>query len=227
MAHHLLTHLSPRRDLSRYRFAFDAVDADMHLALAHQMYKSGNYKQELDHSSAVYNQNPLRTDNLLLLGSIYYQLHNYDMCIAKNEEALRIEPRFAVCYVNMANAWKEKGDIDVPIRYYMIAIELRPNFADAWSNLASAYMRKGRFNEAAQCCRQALQLNPLLVDAHSNLGNLMKAQGLVQKFNTDINLLSAGQGSDDVLFTIKTRFKLIICFFWMLFIISYIILIRA
>ncbi|XWS64795.1 hypothetical protein CRYUN_Cryun05aG0034500 [Craigia yunnanensis] len=86
-----------------------------------------------------------------------------------------------LCYGNMANAWKEKGNIDVAIRYYMIAIELRPNFADAWSNLASAYMRKGRFNEAAQCCWQALQLNPLLVDAHSNLGNLMKAQGLVQE----------------------------------------------
>ncbi|XP_016672643.1 probable UDP-N-acetylglucosamine--peptide N-acetylglucosaminyltransferase SEC isoform X2 [Gossypium hirsutum] len=157
------------------------VDEDMQLALAHQLYKSGNYKQALDHSNAVYDQNPLRTDNLLLLGAIYYQLHDYDMCIAKNEEALRIQPRFAECYGNMANAWKEKGDVDVAIRYYMIAIELRPNFADAWSNLASAYMRKRRFNEAAQCCRQALQLNPLLVDAHSNLGNLMKAQGLAQE----------------------------------------------
>ncbi|KAK8589621.1 hypothetical protein V6N13_088454 [Hibiscus sabdariffa] len=157
------------------------VNEDMQLALAHQLYKSGNYKLALDHSNAVYDQTPLRTDNLLLLGAIYYQLHDYDMCIAKNEEALRIEPRFAECYGNMANAWKGKGDIDVAIRYYMIAIELRPNFADAWSNLASAYMRKRRFNEAAQCCRQALQLNPHLVDAHSNLGNLMKAQGLVQE----------------------------------------------
>ncbi|KAH1083296.1 hypothetical protein J1N35_023057 [Gossypium stocksii] len=157
------------------------VDEDMQLALAHQLYKSGNYKQALDHSNSVYDQNPLRTDNLLLLGAIYYQLHDYDICIAKNEEALRIQPRFAECYGNMANAWKEKGDVDVAIRYYMIAIELRPNFADAWSNLASAYMRKRRFNEAAQCCRQALQLNPLLVDAHSNLGNLMKAQGLAQE----------------------------------------------
>ncbi|XP_022719001.1 probable UDP-N-acetylglucosamine--peptide N-acetylglucosaminyltransferase SEC isoform X2 [Durio zibethinus] len=157
------------------------VDEDMHLALAHQMYKSGNFKQALHYSNAIYDQNPLRTDNLLLLGAIYYQLHDYDMCITKNQEALGIDPRFAECYGNMANAWKEKGDIDAAIRYYMIAIELRPNFADAWSNLASAYMRKGRFNEAAQCCRQALQLNPLLVDAHSNLGNLMKAQGLVQQ----------------------------------------------
>ncbi|KAL5837621.1 hypothetical protein ACOSQ3_014790 [Xanthoceras sorbifolium] len=157
------------------------VDEDMHMALAHQMYKSGNYKQALEHSNAVYDRSPLRTDNLLLLGAIYYQLLDYDTCIKRNEEALRLEPRFAECYGNMANAWKEKGDIDLAIRYYLIAIELRPNFADAWSNLASAYMRKGRLSEAAQCCRQALALNPLLVDAHSNLGNLMKAQGLVQE----------------------------------------------
>lgn len=55
-------------------FGFDAVDEDMQLALAHQLYKSGNYKQALDHSNAVYDQNSLRTDNLLLLGAIYYQV---------------------------------------------------------------------------------------------------------------------------------------------------------
>ncbi|KAF7817771.1 putative UDP-N-acetylglucosamine--peptide N-acetylglucosaminyltransferase SEC [Senna tora] len=157
------------------------VDEDLYLSLAHQMYKTGNYKQALEQSSTVYERNPLRTDNLLLMGAIYYQLHDFDSCIAKNEEALRIEPHFAECYGNMANAWKEKGNIDLAIRYYLIAIELRPNFADAWSNLASTYMRKGRLSEAAQCCRQALALNPLMVDAHSNLGNLMKAQGLVQE----------------------------------------------
>lgn len=157
------------------------VDEDMVLALAHQNYKAGNYKQALDHSNAIYERNRRRTDNLLLLGAIHYQLHDFDMCIAKNEEALQIDPTFAECFGNMANAWKEKGNIDVAIRYYLVAIELRPNFADAWSNLASAYMRKGRLNEAARCCRQALALNPRLVDAHSNLGNLMKAQGLLQE----------------------------------------------
>ncbi|KAK9141040.1 hypothetical protein Scep_010721 [Stephania cephalantha] len=157
------------------------VDEDMLLALAHQKYKSGNFKQALEHCNAVYERNAHRTDNLLLLGAIHYQLHDFDLCIAKNEEALRLDPHFAECYGNMANAWKENGNIDLAIRYYLVAIDLRPNFADAWSNLASAYMRKGRHNEASQCCRQALSLNPRLVDAHSNLGNLMKAQGLVQE----------------------------------------------
>ncbi|XP_061366367.1 probable UDP-N-acetylglucosamine--peptide N-acetylglucosaminyltransferase SEC [Gastrolobium bilobum] len=157
------------------------VGADLHLSLAHQMYKAGNYKQALEHSNSVYERNPLRTDNLLLMGAIYYQLHDFDMCIAKNEEALRIKPQFAECYGNMANAWKEKGNIDLAIHYYVLAIDVNPNFSDAWSNLGSAYMSKGRLADASRCCRQALAINPLKVDAHINLGYLMKAQGLVQE----------------------------------------------
>lgn len=41
-----------------------------------------------------------------ICSTISLQLSDFDMCIAKNEEALRIEPRFAECYGNMANAWK-------------------------------------------------------------------------------------------------------------------------
>lgn len=118
------------------------VEEDMLLGVAHQMYKGGNYKQALEHSNVVYERNPLRTDNLLLLGAIHYQvvalelfcfliglallfanlmfiptpdsylwyttlqLHDFDMCIARNEEAIQIEPHFAECFGNMANAWK-------------------------------------------------------------------------------------------------------------------------
>lgn len=46
----------------------------MQMALAHQMYKAGNFKQALEHSNCVYERSPLRTDNLLLLGAIYYQV---------------------------------------------------------------------------------------------------------------------------------------------------------
>jgi hypothetical protein len=50
------------------------VDEEAHLEQAHKLYKSGNYKQALEHSSAVYERSPQRTDNLLLLGAIYYQV---------------------------------------------------------------------------------------------------------------------------------------------------------
>lgn len=37
---------------------------------------------------------------------VLHQLHDFDMCLVKNEEAIRIEPKFAECYGNMANALK-------------------------------------------------------------------------------------------------------------------------
>ena len=58
-------------------FLKPVVDEDAHLGLAHQLYKSGNYKQALEHSSAVYERSPQRTDNLLLLGAIYYQVVSF------------------------------------------------------------------------------------------------------------------------------------------------------
>lgn len=176
-------HSEPTASSATVPLGFDPreVNEDVLINLAHQKYKAGSYKQALELSNNLYERNPRRTDNLLLLGAIYYQLHDFDMCISKNEEAIQINPHFAECYGNMANAWKEKGNVDLAIRYYLTAIELRPNFADAWSNLANAYMRKGRVGEASQCCNQALALNPNLVDARCTLGNLMKARGLVQE----------------------------------------------
>ncbi|KAF2292425.1 hypothetical protein GH714_022664 [Hevea brasiliensis] len=157
------------------------VDEDMHLALAHQMYKAGNYKQALEHSNTVYERSPLRTDNLLLLGAIYYQLHDYDMCIAKNEEALRLEPRFAECYGNMANAGRKRVILILQFVTIWLPLSCDPTLLMLGQTWLVHTCEKGRLNEAAQCCRQALALNPLLVYFFLNLGNLMKAQGLVQE----------------------------------------------
>nr|GLL37647.1 probable UDP-N-acetylglucosamine--peptide N-acetylglucosaminyltransferase SEC [Ipomoea trifida] len=66
----------------------------MLLILSHQNNKAGNYNQGLENCKAVYEKNQ-STDNLLLFGAIYYQLHDFDMCIAKNEEAIRVNPHFA------------------------------------------------------------------------------------------------------------------------------------
>jgi protein O-GlcNAc transferase len=57
-----------------FYFHAAAVDEGMLIAHAHQMYKAGNFKQALEHCNAVYERNPQRTDNLLLLGAIHYQV---------------------------------------------------------------------------------------------------------------------------------------------------------
>lgn len=56
------------------------MDEDMLMALAHQDYKAGNFKQALENSKAVYQRNPSRTDNLLLLGAVHYQVIVISSC---------------------------------------------------------------------------------------------------------------------------------------------------
>jgi hypothetical protein len=50
------------------------ADEERHLALAHQNYRLGKYREALEQGNVVYEKNPRRTDNLLLLGAIYYQV---------------------------------------------------------------------------------------------------------------------------------------------------------
>ncbi|XP_052158025.1 probable UDP-N-acetylglucosamine--peptide N-acetylglucosaminyltransferase SEC [Oryza glaberrima] len=157
------------------------VDEGARLEIARQSYRAGDYKAALEHCNAVYRANPRLLENLLLLGAVYYQLREFDMCIAKNEEAVAIQPNCPECFNSIANAWREKGDVDNAIQFYVHAIQLRPTFADAWTNLANAYTRKGNFSQAAECCHQALALNPHLADAYCNLGDVLKAQGLYRE----------------------------------------------
>lgn len=150
------------------------------LALAHQQYNSGRYKDAHITCEQIYQTDAYRTDNLLLLGAIHFQLRNFSECIFYNQQAIRIDPNFAEAYGNLGNALKELGDIDGAIQFYLKAIKLKPRFADAYNNLASAHQQLGQTKQAIETYQMALILNPALVDAHSNLGNLYKAQGRLE-----------------------------------------------
>ncbi|KAG0540706.1 hypothetical protein BDA96_03G432000 [Sorghum bicolor] len=87
--------------------------------------KVGDFRVALEQSNAIYRENPRLLENLLLLGAVYFQLREFDKCIAKNEEAVAIQPNFPESFNNMANAWREKGDIDRAIQCYEHAIQYK------------------------------------------------------------------------------------------------------
>ena len=106
------------------------------LTTAHQHYASGMYQEAQALCEQVYQSDAYRTDNLLLLGAIHFQLRNYSECIFYNQQSIRIDPNFAESYGNLGNALKELGDVDGAIQFYLRAIKLRPRFCDAYNNLA-------------------------------------------------------------------------------------------
>jgi tetratricopeptide (TPR) repeat protein len=89
------------------------------LQRAHKMYNAGQYKQALICCEDAYEIDAFRTDNLLLLGSIHFQLRNFSESIFYNQQCIRVDPTFAEAFSNLGNALKELGDIQAAIQFYM------------------------------------------------------------------------------------------------------------
>ena len=147
------------------------------LAQALSLYNMGSYVESLQACEQVYEADAFRTDNLLLLGAVHFQMRNFSEAIFYCQQCVRVDPNFAEGYSNLGNALKELGDVKAAVQFYLKAIKLKPRYSDAYNNLAGAYMQLGQTQEAMETYQMALTLNPQLVDAHSNLGNLYKASG--------------------------------------------------
>ena len=78
-------------------------------------------------AAQVYPTNSRRTDLLLLVGAIYYQMGNYEQCISFNDRCILLDPNLAESHANLANALQQTGKLDMAIVYYQVW--LVPGFA--------------------------------------------------------------------------------------------------
>jgi len=157
------------------------TDYEELLKSAHRAYQEGKLTRALSLAHPYYLAYPGSTDVLLLIGAIYYQLQNYQQCIAFNDRCILLDPTMAEAYANMANALQLTGSIDMAIIYYQSALRLKPGFVDAYNNMASAFVQKGLISQAMECYQAAVKINPGLVDVHNNLGDLWRLQGVIGK----------------------------------------------
>eukprot|EP00213_Chloropicon_mariensis_P007060 CAMPEP_0197476648 /NCGR_PEP_ID=MMETSP1309-20131121/9243_1 /TAXON_ID=464262 /ORGANISM="Genus nov. species nov., Strain RCC998" /LENGTH=1051 /DNA_ID=CAMNT_0043017065 /DNA_START=357 /DNA_END=3509 /DNA_ORIENTATION=- len=147
------------------------------LAAAHQFYKSGDFTNALAYCNTAHVTQPQRTDVLLLLSAVHYQLKNYDQCVVHARQAIALKPDLAEAHSNLANALQKSGNLDLAAVHYRNAIHLKPSFTDSYNNLASLLVQKGQVAQAIQCYNLALNINPSLYVVCSNLGDLWRGQG--------------------------------------------------
>ena len=53
-------------------------------------------------------------------GAVYYQLANYEQCIAFNDRCILLDPHMAEAHANLANALQQLGNFDMAIIYYQV-----------------------------------------------------------------------------------------------------------
>jgi protein O-GlcNAc transferase len=86
---------------------------------AQSLYNAGAYMETLNQCEKVYEADAYRTDTLLLLGAVHFQLRNFSESIFYNQQCIRVDPNFAEAYSNLGNALKELGDMKGATQFYL------------------------------------------------------------------------------------------------------------
>src|SRR5207302_2023219 len=79
----------------------------------------------------------------------------------------------AESHYSIANALRQKGDLEQAIVHYRKALELRPDYANAHNNLGNALRQQGRASEAIHEYEDALKSQPQFPLAQNNLAWLL------------------------------------------------------
>ncbi len=88
------------------------------ISKAQTLYNGGNYSEALAVCEKIYDFDAHRTENLLLMGAIHFQLRNYSESVFYNQQCIRVDPNFAEAYSNLGNALKELGDLKGATQFY-------------------------------------------------------------------------------------------------------------
>lgn len=71
------------------------------LIVAQNLFTQGQYYEAQRYCEEVYEIDATNLENLLLLGAIHYQLHNYSESVFYNQQIVRVDANFAEGYSNL------------------------------------------------------------------------------------------------------------------------------
>jgi tetratricopeptide (TPR) repeat protein len=101
----------------------------------------------------------------------FYQKKDYDKATSDFNDAIRLDPNFALAYFNRGITYGDKKEYDKAISDFNDAIRLDPNFALAYFNRGIAYDDKKEYDKAISDYNDAIRLNPNSALAYGNRGN--------------------------------------------------------
>lgn len=125
----------------------------------------------------------------------YQNKRDWDRAIQDYDQAIRLDPDFALARNNRGSAYQHKGDYERALRDYNNAIRLDSTFAVAFSNRGRVHHFQENYALAIRDYDQAIELDPDYALAYYNRALARFDQGLyigsvpdfVRAFNLDPN----------------------------------------
>ena len=108
--------------------------------------------------------------------------------LSELEALVAADPGNPVFRGKLAQAWKERGELDRAVPLYLQAAEDAPDDPEAWYNLATALQQAGRLHEAREALATAMHLDPARPEAHNMLGIVHLAEGKPEEARQELEL---------------------------------------
>ncbi len=104
-----------------------------------------------------------------------------DEAIKAAEQALKVQPDFAIAHYNLGNLYVQRGRLDLAQRHFEEALRILPNYAEAHSNYGQLLAERGDLAAGVAHFQKAIALNPALSRAHLNLGVALAKSGRIDE----------------------------------------------
>jgi len=110
------------------------------------------------------------------LGVTYVYMRRWDEAARALEQAVALDPHYALAYSHLGNVYLEQGRHEEALRCQDRATAFDPPYFQGHFNRGAVLAAMGRTEEAIASYRRASQLAPWWIDAHAELGLLLHAQ---------------------------------------------------
>ena len=100
-----------------------------------------------------------------------------DGALKDYNEALRLDPKFALVLVNRALIFRKKADLDAAIADYSSAIRLNPKLTAAYNGRGVIFNDKREYDQAIADFNEAIRLDPRMALAYANRALAYRAKG--------------------------------------------------
>ncbi|MBD2147786.1 serine protease [Sphaerospermopsis sp. FACHB-1194] len=109
-------------------------------------------------------------------GNLYVQQKKWELALADYNQAININPDFALAYYNRGNLYSDQKKWELALADYNQAIKINPDDADAYNNRGVLYSDQKKWELALADYNQAIKINPDDAGAYNNRGALYSDQ---------------------------------------------------
>jgi len=104
------------------------------------------------------------------MGICYQELSDYTKVIEVLNQAIRIDPNFALAHFGLGYAYFKLGNYTKAIEAYKQTIRIDPDYVNAYLNMGTAYGLLGNLTKSIDFFKQAIRIDPDYISAHFILG---------------------------------------------------------